>query len=52
MESYYIKKYNSLTPNGYNIVLIDSQEHHQFNKYSQEILFEIIDLIKNSDLSF
>lgn len=52
LESYYIKKYNSLTPNGYNIVLIDSQEHHQFNKYSQEILFEIIDLIKNSDLSF
>ena len=52
IETKYIKKYNSLVPNGYNITLIDTQEHHQFNKYSQEILFQIVDLIKNSDLSF
>lgn len=52
LEAKYIKSFNTLVPNGYNIVLIDEQQHHQFNKYNQDILFEIVDKIKNSQLSF
>lgn len=52
LESNYIQHFNSLVPNGYNIVLIDNNQHHQFNKYSQEILFAIINDIKNTELSF
>lgn len=52
LESNYIKKFNSIVPNGYNIVLIDNQQHHQFNKYTQEIFYQIINKIKYSSLSF
>lgn len=52
LESQYIQKFNSLAPNGYNIVLIDEQQHHQFNKYSYDVFLNIIKMIKNSDLSF
>lgn len=52
LETKYIKQFNSLIPNGYNIVIEDNQEHHQFNKYNSDILFEIVNAIKNSDLSF
>lgn len=52
IESNYIRNFNSLVPNGYNIVLSDEREHHQFNKYNQQILLEIIDKIKNTNLSF
>ena len=52
IEADYIRQFNSLVPNGYNIVLLDEQEHHQFNKYSYEILIDIIDKIKNTNLSF
>ena len=44
--------FNTLAPNGYNIVLIDDNQHHQFTKYNQEVFLEIIDKIKNSQLSF
>ena len=52
LESKYIQQYNSLVPYGYNIVLIDNNQHHQFIKYSQDIFFKIINDIKNSNLSF
>lgn len=52
MEAKYIRQFNSLVPNGYNIVLFDEQEKHQFVKYDQNIFFEIIDKIKNTNLSF
>ena len=52
LEAKYIKQFNSLTPKGYNIVLIDSQQHHQFNKYTYDVFKEIINDIKNSSLSF
>ena len=52
LEAKYIKKFNSLVPNGYNILIIDNEQHHQFNKYDYEIFTEIIDKIKNSSLSF
>lgn len=31
---------------------MDNNEHHKFNKYNQEIFFEIIETIKFSSLSF
>ena len=52
LESKYIQKFNSLAPNGYNIILIDDKQHHQFNKYSNEVFTEIITDIKNSSMSF
>lgn len=52
LETYYIKQFNSLTPNGYNVVLIDSQEHHQFNKYDFNIFQQIIKDIKDESISF
>lgn len=52
LEANYIQQYNSLAPNGYNIVLIDNQQHHQFNSYSYDIFLSIIKDIKNSYLTF
>lgn len=52
LETQYILSFNSLNPNGYNLVISDNQQHHQFVKYNQNIFLEIIDKIKNSDLSF
>lgn len=51
-QSFYIKYYNSLIPNGYNIVLEDAQHPSSFNKYSPEEFRQIINDIKNSSLSF
>lgn len=52
LEASYIYQYNSLVPNGYNVVAVDEQEHHQFNCYNYEVFLKIIDDIKNSNLSF
>ena len=52
LEAQYIKYYNSLAPNGYNIILYDENEHHNFSKYTPEILHQIVNLLKNSNLSF
>lgn len=52
LETFYIKKFNSLAPNGYNLKYIDNQEHHQFLKYDQSIFFEIIKDIKETELTF
>lgn len=52
LESKYIQQFNSLIPNGYNIVIEDNNQHHQFGKYDYSTLLEIVDKIKNSNLSF
>ena len=52
LEAKYIKYFKSLVPNGYNIVLLDSNEHHQFNNYDNAIFNKIIADIKTSTLSF
>ena len=52
LETHYIEKYNSLIPNGYNVILIDEQQHHQFNKYDYSVFLKIINDIKFSNLSF
>lgn len=52
LEAKYIRQFSSLVPKGYNIVLDDKQEHHQFNSYTEETFYQIINDIKNSSLSF
>lgn len=52
LEANYIQYYNSLAPNGYNIVLIDNQQHHQFNSYTYDIFLLIIEDIKTSSMTF
>lgn len=52
LEAKYIKLYNSLVPNGYNILIVDNREHHQFNTYDYKIFQNIISDIKSSSLSF
>lgn len=52
LETEYILKFNSLVPNGYNIITIDNKEHHQFNKYDYNTFCDIIKDIKQSNLTF
>lgn len=51
-EQYYIKKYNSLIPNGYNKTSGGKSFNQNFVKYSPQTLQAIIKDIKESDLSF
>lgn len=51
-ESYYIQYYKSLVPNGYNIEEKDTANSQYFYNYNKETLFNIINDIKNSTLSF
>lgn len=52
LEAKYIADFDSVVPKGYNIVISDDQQHHQFNKYSQDAFREIILDIKESALTF
>lgn len=51
-EEFFIKQYNSIVPNGYNIEERDNGRKSYFLKYSKETFLSIIDDIKNSKLSF
>lgn len=51
-EEFFIKQYNSIAPNGYNIEEKDNGHKSYFLKYSKETFLSIIDDIKNSKLSF
>lgn len=51
-EQYYIKKYNSLVPNGYNVSSGGKNSNQIFTKYSPQTLENIIKDIKETDLSF
>ena len=51
-ETFFIKKYNSLSPNGYNVKYEDNKEHHQFNNYTYDEFLDMINDIKYSNLSF
>lgn len=51
-ESFFIKQYNSLVPNGYNMKYEDNKEHHQFNNYTYNDFLDLIHDIKYSNLSF
>ena len=51
-ESYYISLYNSIVPNGYNIVQEDDQHPSSFTFYNKEEFEQIVDYIQNSTLTF
>ena len=51
-EQYYINKYNTLIPKGYNITTGGASNNQNFAKYSPQELNNIIYDIKNTDLSF
>lgn len=51
-EAYYIRYYQSLVPNGYNIEEKDTERTQFFCNYNKITLLEIIEDIKNSELSF
>lgn len=53
LESQYIQRFNSLTPHGYNVVIMDETDRsHQFFYYNQDTFFSIINSIKNTNKSF
>lgn len=52
MEEKYIINYNSLVPNGYNIVLTSPSQTEVYRKYTKSILLEIVEDLKNSSLTF
>lgn len=51
-EAYWIQYYNSLTPNGYNVVDNTNSEITHYNFYDKEIIDNIINDILNTSLSF
>ena len=51
-ELFYIKSYNSLVPNGYNIIDYVQGRMRIYNAYDKETLYQIVADIKNTDLSF
>lgn len=50
-EEFYIKKYNTITPNGYNIESSINGNSRNYTGYSEEMVSNIISDIKNSSLS-
>lgn len=48
LEEYYIKKYNSVTPNGYNIIDIINGETSSYVFLTKEVVLSIIKDIKNN----
>lgn len=51
-ELYYIKKYNSIVPNGYNITDVIDGAKTVYASYDKNTLYQIVSDIKNSSLSF
>lgn len=51
-EQFYIKKFNSVTPNGYNIVDYIDGSTAQFINYDKEVFLDIVKDIKENVLSF
>lgn len=51
-EEYYIRYYNSVVPRGYNIQSFSEGKSSYFNNYNEEIFKNIINDIKNNELTF
>ena len=51
-ESEYIKLYNSITPNGYNIIEESETNPSSYSLYDKQVFCEIVDLIINTDITF
>lgn len=51
-ELYYINYYNSIVPNGYNIIDYVNGQQRIYNSYDKETLYQIISDIKDTTLPF
>lgn len=51
-ESYYISKFNSMNPNGYNKSIMYDEKSNFFHYYTLDTLYNIVSDIKNTTLSF
>ena len=51
-EDFFIKYYNSIVPNGYNVIENNVTNRHSYNKYDKNTFLQIIFDIKNTSLSF
>lgn len=51
-EAYYIESYNSLTPNGYNIIEKNDMGYNSYHLNSKEKILKIIHDIKETELTF
>jgi hypothetical protein len=51
-EEYYIKQYDSVVPNGYNVEERENGQKGYFLNYSKETFLSIVNDIKNSNLDF
>lgn len=51
-EGYYIQQFNSIVPNGYNIIEFTESQHTSFGTFDKEIYYQIVDKIRNTDLTF
>lgn len=52
LEMLYIQQYNSIVPNGYNVTDNTNVKHTTFVKINKQQFNEIVDLLKNSKLTF
>lgn len=52
LEEMYISLYDSIIPNGYNIMERGNGKHTTFPKFNKQQFNEIVDLIQNSTLTF
>ena len=50
-ESYYIKKFNCVIPNGYNVVDCSEGNHTLYSYYRKDVLLDIIQDLEASTLS-
>lgn len=51
-ERFYIQKFNSLVPHGYNVKLESEEQNQIFKKYSKETLEDILDDIEKTLMPF
>lgn len=51
-ERFYIQKFNTIVPNGYNVVLESNSRNQNFCNYTPEKLKNILDDIENTDIPF
>lgn len=52
LEAMYIHSFNTITPNGYNIMDSSSANHTMFTRFDKNTFIDIVNDIQNTDLSF
>ena len=51
-EAYYIQMYNTIVPNGYNVLEESDTILTTFSTFDKDIFYKIVDKIKNTNLTF